>query len=55
LGTIVSECGTKIDRILWKKKMECCVTMLVYHEMQKRGHCLLHKSGSVNGSRSQTS
>lgn len=48
-----SECGIKSERILWRK-MEHCVTMVVYHEMQKTGHCLLHKSASVNGVRSQT-
>jgi hypothetical protein len=52
LGSSGSECGTKSERILWRK-MERCMTTVVYHEMQKTGHCLLHKSGSVNGVTSQ--
>lgn len=27
-----------------EKKMECCMMMVIYHEMQKTDHCLLHKS-----------
>ena len=53
LGSSGSERGTKNEMILWRE-MECCMTMVVYHEMQKTGHCLLHKSRSVNRARSQT-